>query len=202
MKKHVLSFEEFLNESTRLNEIKGSFTSIAKADKIIDSVESALKGDLFFRAELGNKIYMKEGGKRPVSAERFGKTLVITSNSRVKDLGKEIEFEYNYTTFRTEKRNLIEMDKKEYLDYRLGLIFSQMYTNSSSDWDRSAEAEAAGTFTFRPSDNVAPWVDCGFIVWFAKNYKIDLKSFMHKQGYVFIGYDDVLMYSEQYPYKK
>jgi hypothetical protein len=200
--KNLKTFDEFLNESTQLNEIKGSFTSTAKADKIIDSVESALKGGLFFKAELGNKLYMKEGGKRPVAAEKFRKTLVITSNSGVKDLGKEIEFEYNYTTFRTERRNLIEMDEKEYLDYRLGLIFNQMYSNSSSDWDRSAEAAAAGTFVFKPSDNVAPWVDCGFIVWFAKNYRIDLKSFMSKQRYTFIGYEDVIRYSEKYPYKK
>ena len=200
MKNFIPSFDEFINESKAVNEVKGTFTSLAKADNIIKSVDDALKGGIFFRAELYNKVYMKEGGKRPVSAEKFRKSIVLTINNDLKDLGNEIEFMYDYTTFTVQKKFVEELDSKEYLEYRLAFLFKQMHTNSSQDWDRAADAEAAGTYTFKPADNVSPYVDCGFIVWFAKNYKIDLKSFMHKESYT-LRYDDVIMYSEKYPYK-
>jgi hypothetical protein len=199
--KNLKTYQEFLNESSQLNEIKGTFTSAFKAKSIIDSVESALKGGIFFEAQLGEKIYMKEGGKRAVPAEKFRKTLLITTNNRAVELGDDIQFEYNYTTFTVEKRAIKELSEKEYLERRLGFLFNQMYSNSSSDWDKQADAEAAGTYVVKPNDNVAPWVDCGFIVWFAKEYKIELKSFMMKQGYTFINYDSVIQYSEKYPFK-
>jgi hypothetical protein len=201
--KNILTYREFINENLNvINEIKGSFTITANADKIIQSVDAAIKGGLFFGADLGNKVYMKEGGKRPVAAEKWRKYIILCANHELKDLGREIEFEYDYTTFTTDKRNVKELNAKDYLEYRLGLMFDQMHANTSQDWDKGAEAAAAGTYAFKPTDNVTPYVDCGFIVWFADKYKIDLKKFMHDQQYVYLSYDDVIRYAEKYPFKK
>jgi hypothetical protein len=200
--KNILTYSEFINENLNvINEIKGSFTITANADKIIQSVDAAIKGGLFFGADLGNKVYMKEGGKRPVAAEKWRKYIILCANHELKDLGREIEFEYDYTTFTTDKRNVKELDAKDFLEYRLGLMFNQMHANTDQDWSRGAEAEAAGTYAFKPADNVTPYVDCGLIVWFADKYKIDLKKFMHDQHYT-LPYNDVIKYAEKYPFKK
>ena len=200
--KNLKTFDEFLNESIQpINEVKAGFTSVSKADSIISSVDAAIKGGLFYEARLGDKIYMREGGKRPVAAEKFRKTIWLTMNNLIHGDGVNLKFEYDHIIFTVPIKLVAKKTEKEYLEYRLEQLFNQMHSNSGSDWDRSSDAQAAGVSTSTPTGNVSPYIDCGFIQFFADKYKIDLKKFMHEQGYT-LSYDTFKKYAEEYPYKK
>lgn len=197
--KNIISFQLF--ETFQLNEIKSGFTSVAKSDKILDSIDKALKGNLFFYANLGKKIYMKEGGKRPVSVHTFNQSKAITSNSDVKDLGKEISFVEDYVTYTVPKNQIETWTKEDYLKHRLEILFNQLHANKSNDSHWNDEAQAAGSTNVKGKEHVSPYIDCGFIVWFADKYKIDLKQFMEDQRYT-MSYNEIIEIAKKYPFKK
>lgn len=155
--------------SQSINEARYNFTFTSKADTVISDTEKALKTGLFFSANLSKKIFLKNGKKR---LDKIGyRSVILNAKHDIEDLGDKIEFVMSYKFYTVEKKYIEEVDKQDYLDYRVEAMLNQMYTNWSSDTSSSWDAEAAGVSS---NSNVNPLMDCGFISWYAKKYHVDL----------------------------
>jgi len=199
--KYVKTFEDY-----KLNEVKGGYTTTSKADELFNRVDNALKGNQFYVADLGNKVYMKDGGKRPVAIEKYRKQFWITDEQdyqETTDLGDSIKFYYNFNEYIVSKRNVQEMSKEEYLEHKLERIIKQMNNNldqdQSADWDAAA---AHGNMRGRniSSEDVDPRIDAGFAMAFAKKYKINIKKFWDSQRYT-TSWSDFEKWATKYPFK-
>ena len=144
---------------------------------------------------------MKPGGKRQVQAEKFSKYIwVTTNNERFEDNGNSITFSYDYKEFSVDKRYVEEQSAEDYLHWWIDMIFKQMHTNSNQDSYAQDDAWAAGTTSHKPKDNVNPYIDAGFLVAFAKKYKINLKKHWDASRWT-LSYKDLMDYAKKYPFK-
>ena len=191
---------EVIDESA-INEITYGFTKHSRADQIFDQVDEALKGGVFYYFNLNQKVFMKPGGKRQVQAEKFSKYIwVTTNNERFEDNGNSITFSYDYKEFSVDKRYVEEQSAEDYLHWWIDMIFKQMHTNSNQDSYAQDDAWAAGTTSHKPKDNVNPYIDAGFLVAFAKKYKINLKKHWDASRWT-LSYKDLMDYAKKYPFK-
>jgi len=198
--KNLRTFTQFVNES-KLNEIKIGFTKASKSQQIFDRVDKAIKGGKFYEFDLKPKVFMKPGGKRLVQAEKWTKYIWVTAdNMFYAENDKTLTFGYDYKEFNVDKRYVQEKTEEEYLHYQIDLIFKQMHTNLNSDQSHNWDAEAAGVSSSRP-DQVNPYIDCGFMVAFAKRYKINLKKYWSTTNWT-MSYDTIEDMAKKYPFKK
>ena len=183
-----------------LNEIKIGFTRASKASSIFDRVDKAIKGGKFFYLDLKPKVFMKPGGKRQVQAEKWTKYIWVTAdNMWFNEDEKTLTFGYDYKEFSVDKRYIEEKTKEDYLHWQIDMIFKQMHQNADQDQSHNWEAEAAGVSSSRP-DQVDPHIDCGFMVAFAKRYKINLKKYWATTNWT-MSYDMIEDYAKRYPFK-
>ena len=189
--KYIKTFESYT-----LNEIKSQHTLTAKSKDIISQVESSLKDGNFYQAELYNKVYMKDGGKRPVQIKKWRKMAWLKNTV---DLGSRIEFDYEWVTYTVDKKQVQEKTASDYLNWRLENLFNQMYSNWSQDTSHDWDAQAAGVSGKSGKDEVGATTDAGFIKWFAKKYKVDYKKIINKLTWLSL--DDFERAAKANPYK-
>lgn len=189
-------------ESYSINETKFSHTMVSRADEIFNLVDKALEGNQFYRIQLNDRVFLKEGNKRLTRAESFSKYIWVTVNNYFfEDKGNEIAFEYKYKQFTVDKRRIQEKTREEYLKYWLDRIHKRMMNNQDQDSHWRDEASAAGSSGsgLGANSQVNPFMDAGFMVHFAEKYDIDLQQYYNDSSWT-TGYNTIMQQAEQYPF--